>query len=148
MGPGRVDHLFFLAKSVQPTENACIRDGEKSMRKLFRICLVALAMSVALPVLVRAQTTKFDGTYTGLPSTTSGAAQCPPMETASALTISGGNVQSATGNFTGTVAADGHVVLHSKTALRFEGQIDATGLVKVSGASTHGCLYTFSWQKR
>jgi len=118
------------------------------MRAVFRTCLVALAISVALPELVKAQTNKFDGTYTGLPSTTSGGAQCPPMETPSALTISNGAAQSASGAFTGTVDASGHVVLHSKTALRFEGQIDATGLVKVSAASTHGCLYTFSWTKR
>ncbi len=118
------------------------------MPKLFRICFVALAISVALAALVQAQSNKFDGTYVGQPSTTSGGAQCPQLETASELAISGGNIQSATGSFTGTVGADGHVVLHSKSALRFEGQIDATGLVKVSGASTHGCLYTFGWKKR
>jgi hypothetical protein len=118
------------------------------MRAVFRTCLIALAMSVVVPALVQAQTNKFDGTYAGLPSTTSGGAQCPQMETAGALTISAGNVQSAGSSFTGTVGADGHVVLHSKSALRFEGQIDATGLVKVSAASTHGCLYTFSWKKR
>ena len=118
------------------------------MPALFRICLIALAMLVGLPALAKAQTNKFDGTYAGLPSTTSGGAQCPQMETASELTISGGNVQSATGSFTGTVGPDGHVVLHSKLALRFEGQIDASGLVKVTGVSTHGCAYTFSWRKR
>jgi hypothetical protein len=118
------------------------------MPAVFRTCLIAMAMSVALAALALAQANKFDGTYAGLPSTTSGGSQCPQMETSGDLTISGGNVQSATGTFTGTVGADGHVVLHSKSAVRFEGQIDATGVVKVSGASTHGCLYTFSWKKR
>lgn len=117
------------------------------MRAVFRICLIALAMSAALPALAYAQINRFDGTYTGLPTATSGKSQCPQMETPSPLTIANGNAQTATGNFTGTVSADGHVVMHAQ-GTRFEGQIDATGLVKVVGASTQGCIYTWSWKKR
>lgn len=119
------------------------------MRKLFRICLVALAMSAALPVLVQAQTSnKFDGTYPGQPGTTNGGAQCPPMETPSALTIANGNIQSASGNFTGTVDANGHVVLHTKLANRLDGQVDASGHLTATAVSTRNCAYTFNWQKR
>jgi hypothetical protein len=117
------------------------------MRRLFRICLIALAMSAALPVLAYAQINRFDGTYAGLPTTTSGESRCPQMETPSPLTIANGNAQTAAGNFTGTVSADGHVVMHAQ-GIRFEGQIDATGLVKIVGGSTHGCVYTYSWKKR
>jgi hypothetical protein len=117
------------------------------MHKLFRIALTISAMSIASTALAQS-TTKYDGTYVGLPEVTTGGAQCPQMETASALTITNGAIQSATGSFTGAVSADGHVVLHSKTATRFEGSIDPSGLVKVTGVTTHNCSYTFSWKKR
>jgi hypothetical protein len=117
------------------------------MHELFRIGLAISAITIALPALAQS-TTKYDGTYVGLPEVTTGGAQCPQMEPASALTITNGAIQSATGSFTGTVAADGHVVLHSKSATRFEGSIDPSGLVKVTGVTTHNCSYTFNWKKR
>jgi hypothetical protein len=91
---------------------------------------------------------KFDGTYAGLPETTSGGERCPQMETPTPLTINGGNALSVNGNFSGTVSADGHVVLHTKEGTRFDGQVDATGLVKVMTTTTRGCSFAFSWKKR
>ena|SRR5579859_3344471 len=118
------------------------------MPKLFRICFVALAMSVALPALVQAQVNKFDGTYAGLPGSTTGDAKCPQMETPSALTVANGSIASASGNFTGTVDSSGRVVMHTKAANRLDGQVDASGRLTATAVSTHGCSYTFNWQKR
>jgi hypothetical protein len=115
--------------------------------RLFRIWLIISAMALALPAL--AQTTnKFDGTYTGLPGTTTGGAQCPPMETPSALTITNGSIVSASGRFTGTVDAGGRVVLHTKENNRLDGQVDGSGHLTATAVSTKNCAYTFNWQKR
>jgi hypothetical protein len=114
---------------------------------LLRICLIGLAMAVALPAAAQSPG-NFDGTYAGLPSTVSGGERCPQLETPTPLTVGSGNAHSANGNFTGTVGADGRVVLHTKEGTRYDGQVDATGLVKVTAVTTRGCSFTFSWKKR
>ena len=121
------------------------------MATQFRGWLAASVTALAMTTLAHAQTPasgKFDGTYAGLPSTTSGGERCPQMETPSALTIANGAARSATGNFTGTVDGGGHIILHTKEATRFEGQIDTAGVVKVTAITTKGCSYVFSWRKR
>ena len=117
--------------------------------RLFRIWLIISAMAAALPTLVQAQTAnKFDGAYAGLPGTTTGGAQCPPMETPRALTITNGSIVSASGRFTGTVDAGGRVVLHTKENNRLDGQVDGSGHLTATAVSTKNCAYTFNWQKR
>jgi hypothetical protein len=114
------------------------RQWEWNHARVLRTWLIGLAMAVASPALTQAQTgNKFDGTYIGLPPTTAGDVHCPQIETPSALTIANSTAQTASGAFTGTVDADGHVVWHWKD-VRYEGQVDPSGLVKVAGSTTHG----------
>ena len=65
-----------------------------------------------------------------------------------ALTITNGSIVSASGRFTGTVDAGGHVVMHTKENNRLDGQVDGSGHLTATAVSTKGCAYTFNWQKR
>jgi|SRR5579872_2619699 len=115
--------------------------------RLLRTSLIISALALAVPV--SAQTNnRFDGTYAGLPGSTSGGAKCPNMETPSALTIANGSITSASGRFTGTVDANGRVVMHTSENNRLDGQVDGSGHLTAAAVSTHGCSYTFNWQKR
>jgi hypothetical protein len=80
-------------------------------------------------------------------ATVGGEARCPPPQTPAPLTIANGAATSTTGFFTGTADANGHVVLHTKESSRFEGQIDAAGVL-TAGGGTPRCTYTMIWKKR
>ena len=118
--------------------------------RLFRTSLIVSAMALALPALAQS-TNKYDGTYVGVSGNSSeaGGSRCPAVSAPAPVTISNGAIQSAAGGaFQGTVGPDGHVVLHhSPDNLRYEGQIDGSGVLTASGSSNR-CLYTFSWRKR
>jgi len=115
--------------------------------KTTNVLWVSMALLATTPAL--AQTTKFDGTYAGVSGTTlGGTVNCPPMQTPTPLIITNGAAQSkAPGSFQGTVGPDGSVVLHDKGNNRYQGTINATGLLKVGGG-TPRCNFEFSWQKR
>jgi hypothetical protein len=140
---------FFLASAIQPKH--CRRGNieEKLMPALFRIGLAVSAMALAAPIHARAQAA-FDGTYIGVSGTTGqgGTVNCPPVPTPAPLTVSAGTVRSAVaGSFDVTVGADGRVVLHGKESIRYDGQIDPTGTLKVGGG-TPRCTFYFVWKKR
>ena len=119
------------------------------MPALFRIGLAVSAMVLAAPLHARAQAA-FDGTYIGVSGATGqgGTVNCPPVPTPAPLTISAGTVRSAVADsFEGTIGPDGRVVLHGKGSIRYDGQIDSTGTLKVGG-STPRCTFTFIWKKR
>jgi hypothetical protein len=118
------------------------------MHVLFRIGLTVAAMAVAAPAL--AQSTAFDGTYAGVSgnSASISGAKCPPMQApASLLIVANGAANSQNGFFQGTVAPDGRVTLHGKEAVSYQGQVDRSGAMKVTGSTTI-CSFTFTWQKR
>jgi hypothetical protein len=152
--------MVFPCQAARRSANRIIASRETrkdGMRKLFHIWLLGSAMGLSLPGAVDAQSTfaqstfaqsTFDGIYGGLPEQTSGGVQCPQLEIPGALLIGGGTAHAANGGFLGTVDATGHVVLQTRQALRFEGQIDPFGLVRVTGVSARGCTYVFSWRKR
>ena len=119
------------------------------MRMLFRTGLVVSAMALAAPVGARAQSTVFDGSYVGVSGAIGqgGTVNCPPVTAPAPLTIANGNVTSSMADsFHGTVGPDGHVVLHSKGDIRYEGKID--GRVLKVGGGTPRCTFYFTWQKR
>jgi hypothetical protein len=119
------------------------------MRILIHTALGFLAMAIALPQLATAQAA-FDGTYVGVSGTTGqgGSVNCPPMSTPAPLTISNGTVSSSVADSVqGTVGPDGRVVLHGKGSVRYDGQIDPSGTLKVGGG-TPRCTFTFIWKKR
>ncbi|HUI34672.1 MAG TPA: hypothetical protein VLX67_03990 [Stellaceae bacterium] len=115
------------------------------MRTLFRTSLMASAMSIALSGAALAQAA-YSGTYVGVSGTVNNS-HCEAAQTPGPLTIANGAVSSATGFFTGTVDANGHVVMHTKGSSRFEGNIDAAGNL-TAGGGPPSCAYTFVWKKR
>lgn len=117
------------------------------MRMLSRTGLVLSAMTLGVAVAQAA--TPYDGTYVGVSATqTSGSSHCVAAQMPAPLTISNGTAASTAGYFTGTVDAQGHIVLHTKEQTRFEGQVDA-GSIKVGGSFGFGsCAYSIVWKKQ
>ena len=115
------------------------------MRIVLRTCLIGLAMAAQTP-LAWAQAGKFDGTYAGVSAAVSNS-RCPTAQTPGPLTMANGSVSSASGFFTGSVDASGHVVMHTTGQSRIEGQIDAAGTL-TAGGGPPSCSYTLVWQKR
>ena len=118
------------------------------MRMLFRTGLMVSAMVLGLSTHGTARAASgFDGVYAGVSAKVSGPAECPTAETPGPITVANGNITSATGFFTGVVDAAGHVVLHTKESTRYDGQIDASGVLK-AGGGTPRCAYSLVWKKR
>ena len=78
------------------------------MHMLFRTSLIAAAMSIALSGTALSQVA-YNGTYAGVSATVNNP-RCAAPQTPGPLTVANGTVRSATGFFTGTVDASGHVV--------------------------------------
>jgi hypothetical protein len=97
----------------------------------------------------------YDGTYAGtslaFTGTTTGGrgSVCTTAATApAALTITNGHAQTTWGTSTleGDVDATGKLVMHSTLSGRFEGQIDATGVLKGNYQGT--CVFALAWKRR
>jgi hypothetical protein len=97
----------------------------------------------------------YDGTYVGTSlaftgTTNSGKGNvCTTTATAPApLTIANGHAQTKWGTsaLEGEVDASGKLVMHSTLTGRFEGQIDATGVLK--GNFQGNCIFALAWKRR
>ena len=122
---------------------------------------IAACMS-ATPVAAQAPTpaptmTAFDGTYAGVSrtflesemSSHSANRACVPNGQPGLLTIAGGVARyptSRAGTWEGSVNAQGVVVMHGPSGMRFDGQIDGRGTV--TGRLTSYCGYQLVWQKK
>src|SRR5262249_6198386 len=73
--------------------------------------------------------------------TTTGTAPAP-------LTIANGHAQTkwANGTLQGDVGPDGKLIMHAENSGRFEGQIDASGVLK--GYYQGYCIFNLAWQRR
>ena len=117
------------------------------MLSLFRTGALAAAMTIALSGVAAAQTAvTYNGTYAGVSGSVNNT-RCEAAQTPGPLTVANGNVTSPTGFFTGTVDANGHVVMHTKGSSRIEGQIDGSGVLTAGGGPPQ-CAYSFVWKRR
>jgi hypothetical protein len=115
------------------------------MQALFRMSLIASAMTIALSGVAMAQAA-YNGTYAGVSGAVNNS-HCEAAQTPGPLTIANGAISSPTGFFTGTVDANGHVIMHTKSGSRVEGNIDASGGLTAGGGPPQ-CAYSFVWKKR
>jgi hypothetical protein len=112
------------------------------MRALFRIALTVSAMALTATGAAAARAaSNFDGVYVGVSATADNGSHCPTPQTPGPLTIANSSATSTTGFFTGTADTNGHVVLHTKESTRFEGQIDASGVLKAGGGTPRWHLH-------
>jgi len=113
----------------------------------------ALAAAFSIIVLAAsASAASYDGTYIGTSATFTGTSSggkgnvCSQVAAPAPLTIANGHAQTkwGDGTLTGDVDAGGKLIMHSTAAGRFEGQIDAGGVLK--GYYQGYCIYTLSWR--
>jgi len=117
--------------------------------------ILAVGLAVAAFAQAAAAATPYDGSYVGTASvdggSTNGSARnhaCVPFAAPAPLTIANGHAETlwAGGPMQGDVNPQGHLVMHSSLAGRFEGQVDAGGTLK--GVYQGACIYTLTWQRR
>jgi hypothetical protein len=122
------------------------------MQVLFRVCLLAVVVVLAVPQTGAAQGgTTFDGAYKGVSVVGNGATICtvPPGSVPARLTISNGSVQwKGTLEWHGTVNPQGDITAKSERGDVFTGKV-ADG--KVTGGISYpggNCTTMFVWQKQ
>jgi len=115
-----------------------------------KVILTIAGLALATPV--AAQTSAFDGKYAGVSADVSkyrsSGERCPREHVPDLLTVMNGAVHSAARDrWTGTVDAQGGLVIRNRRAMRVNGQIDPQGTIK---GEYHGpaCIVTFVWRKQ
>lgn len=115
---------------------------------------LAGGVAAALLALPAIAASPYDGSYIGTAATFTGTSSggkgnvCSPMTAPAPLTINNGHATTRWGDgpMEGDVAADGKLVMHSRAAGLFQGQIDAGGVLK--GNYQGYCIYSLTWQRR
>ena len=119
-----------------------------------KVILTIAGLALATPVAAQAPgpTSTFDGKYAGVSADVSkyrsSGERCPREHVPDPLTITNGAVHSAARDrWTGTVDAQGGLVIRNRRAMRVNGQIDPQGTIK---GEYHGpaCIVTFVWRKQ
>jgi hypothetical protein len=116
-----------------------------------RALLTVAVFALAIPARAQAPTA-FDGKYVGVSAhiekSTGHGRQCPRQHAPDTLTISNGTVQSSTREkWTGTVGAQGDVVLRNKLSMRVDAQIDPQGVIK-GRYQGPACMVDYVWHKQ
>ena len=116
------------------------------------LTIVGLALSTPVAAQAPGPTSAFDGKYAGVSADVSKyrsrGERCPREHVPDPLTITNGAVHSAARDrWTGTVDAQGGLVIRNRRAMRVNGQIDPQGTIK---GEYHGpaCIVTFVWRKQ
>lgn len=122
------------------------------MRLITGLIMCAMVMAAATAPSVAGS---YDGTYVGASMVLTGNINsgkgnaCTTTVTAPApLTIANGHAQTkwANGTLQGDVSPDGKLIMHAENSGRFEGQIDASGVLK--GYYQGYCVFNLTWQRR
>jgi hypothetical protein len=124
------------------------------MPSLTKVIPTMISLVLTIPIAnaqAPAPPTAFDGQYTGVSAQVSKSrpeVSCPGERTPDSLSIAKGHIGS-TGSYrwSGTVSADGSVVIRNKAAMRVNGNIDSQGTIT---GEFHGaaCNITYVWRKQ
>jgi hypothetical protein len=120
-----------------------------------RVLLTVAALASAIPAAAQPpgpMTTAFDGRYAGISAhvskSTAHGRQCPREHSPETLTITNGAVRSsARDRWTGTVSAQGGVVLRNKRSMRVDAQIDPQGTINGQYQGP-ACTVAYVWRKQ
>lgn len=120
-----------------------------------KVLLTIAGLALTTPVAAQAPgpaTTAFDGRYAGvfahIAKSTAHGRPCPREHAPDSLTITNGAVHSsARDRWTGTVSAQGEVILRNKRSMRVDAQIDPQGTIK-GRYQGPACMVDYIWRKQ